>query len=73
MAQMVQLAQMARLEWREPVRRDYADLWTPEALAACEALAPLDRDRRGSWRSASNAGVRAHASASASTFSTPTR
>ena len=36
---------MARLEWRDPVRRDYADVWTPAAIAACEALAPLNRDR----------------------------
>ena len=36
---------MARLEWRESVRRDYADIWTPAAIAACEALAPLNRDR----------------------------
>ena len=42
---MAQLAQMAKLEWREPVRRDYADLWTPEAIAACEALAPFNRER----------------------------
>jgi malate synthase len=36
---------MARLEWREAVRRDYADVWTPEAQAACEELAPLNQDR----------------------------
>ena len=36
---------MASLEWREAVRRDYSDVWTPEAMAACEALAPLNRER----------------------------
>lgn len=36
---------MSRLEWRDPVRRDYADVWTPAAIAACEALTPLNRDR----------------------------
>jgi malate synthase len=36
---------MARLEWRESVLREYPDVWTPEAVAACEALAPLNRDR----------------------------
>ncbi|MEO8196487.1 MAG: malate synthase, partial [Thermoanaerobaculia bacterium] len=39
------MARMAKLEWRDPVRRDYADVWTPAAVAACEALAPLNRDR----------------------------
>ncbi|MEO7793358.1 MAG: malate synthase [Thermoanaerobaculia bacterium] len=36
---------MTKLEWREPVRHDYADLWTDEVVAVCEALAPLNRDR----------------------------
>lgn len=36
---------MATLVWREPVRSEYADLWTPKAMAACEALAPLNRER----------------------------
>jgi malate synthase len=34
------------LEIREPVLRSYPDVFTPTALAALEALAPLDRDRR---------------------------
>jgi malate synthase len=34
-----------KLEWRDAVRRDYADVWTPEAVAACEALAPWNRER----------------------------
>ena len=33
---------MPRLEWREEVRRDYPDIWTDEAVAAVEALAPLE-------------------------------
>ena len=39
------MAPTSSLEWRDPVRRDYADIWTAEAAAACEALAPLNRDR----------------------------
>ena len=39
------MAPTSRLEWRDPVRRDYPDVWTAEAVAACEALAPLNRER----------------------------
>jgi malate synthase len=35
-----------RLEFRRGVREAYPDVFTPEALRAIEALAPLDRDRR---------------------------
>ena len=35
-----------RLEFRDGVRRAYPDVYTPEALRALEALAPLNRDRR---------------------------
>ncbi len=35
----------ARLEFRPHLRRDYSDVWTAEAVAACEALAPLNRER----------------------------
>jgi len=38
---------MSPIELRAGVRDDYPDVYTPEALAAIEALAPLDRDRRG--------------------------
>jgi malate synthase len=34
------------LLFREPLIHDYPDVYTPEALAAIEALAPLDADRR---------------------------
>jgi malate synthase len=34
------------LEIREPVLRSYPDVFTPPALGALAALAPLDRDRR---------------------------
>lgn len=34
------------LEIREPALRSYPDVFTPAALAALEALAPLNRDRR---------------------------
>lgn len=34
-----------RLEYREGVRQRYPDIFTPAALAALEALAPLNRDR----------------------------
>jgi len=34
-----------RLEFRHLLRRDYSDVWTREAVAACEALAPLNRER----------------------------
>jgi malate synthase len=36
----------SRLELRRDLRQDYGDLYTPEALAAIEALAPLEGDRR---------------------------
>lgn len=36
---------MPSLEWREQVRRAYPDIWTDEAVAAAEALAPLNRER----------------------------
>ncbi len=39
------MASTSRLEWRDPVRREYPDVWTAEAVAACEALAPLNRER----------------------------
>ena len=39
------MAPTSRLEWRDPVRRDYPDVWTAEAVAACAALAPLNRER----------------------------
>src|ERR1044071_6425192 len=35
-----------RLEYRDGVRRAYPDVYSPEALRALEALAPLNRDRR---------------------------
>ena len=34
-----------RLEFREHLRRDYPDVWTAEAVAACEALAALNEER----------------------------
>lgn len=37
--------QSGALEFRQGVRERYADLFTPRALAALEALAPLNRDR----------------------------
>src|SRR4029079_5535271 len=37
---------MSPLELRAGVREAFPDVYTPEALAAIEALAPLDRDRR---------------------------
>jgi malate synthase len=34
-----------KLEFRGDVRRDYADVWSAEAVAACEALAAFNGDR----------------------------
>jgi malate synthase len=34
-----------KLEFRGDVRREYADVWSPEAVAACEALAAFNGDR----------------------------
>src|ERR1044072_5896528 len=36
-----------KLEIRSNLRRDYADVFTPQAIAAFEALADLDSDRKG--------------------------
>jgi malate synthase len=35
------------LQWRPGILGDYPDVFTPEAIAALEALAPLNRDRLG--------------------------
>ncbi len=53
----------SKLEFRDDILATYPDVLTPAALAALEALAPLDRDRRaahgGAARAARRAGARA--------------
>ncbi len=62
------------LEIRAGARERYADVYTPAALAALEALAPLDRDRRAADGGAHRAAARGEPRpASASPSSIPTR
>ena len=59
------MAPTSSLEWRDPVRRDYADIWTAEAAAAYTAeLTALDDEMA--------AGGNGRARAAGSPFSSPT-
>jgi hypothetical protein len=62
----------SRLQIRGTLQRDYADVFTAEALAALEALAPLAEDQKAVMASrirASPGARRARATSSRSRFS----
>ena len=58
------------LVFRDHVLQTYPDVYTPDALDALDALAPIEADRHASWLTESPDGSAARGTTGASTSST---